>query len=112
VLHALARGYSYGFDIMGATGLPSGTVYPALRRLERQRWINAGVTRRQGRGQPVGAVWAGRGGWAVGAVGGTGRWGRRRGGLLEGAPESDDLAIPLWDVPGGAEGVRTSNTLS
>jgi DNA-binding PadR family transcriptional regulator len=34
VLQALARGYRFGFDIMEATGLPSGTVYPALRRLE------------------------------------------------------------------------------
>jgi DNA-binding PadR family transcriptional regulator len=34
VLHALANGYQYGFDIMDVTGLPSGTVYPALRRLE------------------------------------------------------------------------------
>jgi PadR family transcriptional regulator, regulatory protein PadR len=34
VLQALARGYRFGFDVMDATGLPSGTVYPALRRLE------------------------------------------------------------------------------
>jgi len=34
VLQALARGYRFGFDVMEATGLPSGTVYPALRRLE------------------------------------------------------------------------------
>ena len=34
VMHALARGHKYGFDVMDATGLPSGTVYPALRRLE------------------------------------------------------------------------------
>lgn len=34
-LDALASGYSYGFDIMDVTGLPSGTVYPLLRRLER-----------------------------------------------------------------------------
>ena len=35
VLHALARGLSYGFDIMDETGLASGTIYPALERLER-----------------------------------------------------------------------------
>ena len=35
VLQAIAAGYRYGFDIMDATGLPSGTVYPALRRLDR-----------------------------------------------------------------------------
>lgn len=34
VLQAIARGCRYGFDIIDATGLPSGTVYPALRRLE------------------------------------------------------------------------------
>jgi len=34
VLQAMARGFRFGFDIMDATGLPSGTVYPALRRLE------------------------------------------------------------------------------
>jgi DNA-binding PadR family transcriptional regulator len=34
VLQALAQGYKFGFDVMDVTGLPSGTVYPALRRLE------------------------------------------------------------------------------
>jgi len=34
VLQAVARGHRFGFDIMDVTGLPSGTVYPALRRLE------------------------------------------------------------------------------
>ena len=34
VLQALARGFRYGFDIMEFTALPSGTVYPILRRLE------------------------------------------------------------------------------
>jgi len=34
VLQAISRGSRYGFDIIDATGLPSGTVYPALRRLE------------------------------------------------------------------------------
>jgi len=34
ILQAIANGYQYGFDIMDVTGLPSGTVYPALRRLE------------------------------------------------------------------------------
>jgi PadR family transcriptional regulator PadR len=43
VLMALARQYMYGFDIADVTGLPSGTVYPILRRLEdagllRSRW--------------------------------------------------------------------------
>ena len=34
VLQALAQGHRFGFDIMDATRLPSGTVYPVLRRLE------------------------------------------------------------------------------
>ena len=43
VLHALSKGEAYGFDIMDATGLSSGTVYPILRRLDeagflRGRW--------------------------------------------------------------------------
>jgi DNA-binding PadR family transcriptional regulator len=36
VLRAIATGHRFGFDIMDATSLPSGTVYPALRRLEAQ----------------------------------------------------------------------------
>jgi DNA-binding PadR family transcriptional regulator len=36
VLQALANGHHHGFDIMDATGLPSGTVYPILRRLDRE----------------------------------------------------------------------------
>ena len=34
ILKTVQAGYRYGFDIMETTGLPSGTVYPALRRLE------------------------------------------------------------------------------
>jgi PadR family transcriptional regulator, regulatory protein PadR len=34
ILQAVAGGYRYGFDIIDITGLPGGTVYPALRRLE------------------------------------------------------------------------------
>lgn len=41
ILQAVACGYRYGFDIMEATGLPSGTVYPALRRLERNGWLRS-----------------------------------------------------------------------
>jgi PadR family transcriptional regulator PadR len=36
VLHAVASGTSHGFDIIDATGLPGGTVYPALTRMERE----------------------------------------------------------------------------
>ena len=39
VLQAIAHGCRYGFDIIEATGLPSGTVYPALRRLEGARCL-------------------------------------------------------------------------
>ena len=41
VLQALSRGFHYGFDIMDATGLPSGTVYPILRRLDREGLLNS-----------------------------------------------------------------------
>jgi DNA-binding PadR family transcriptional regulator len=34
ILQALDNGYRYGFEVMTITGLASGTVYPALRRLE------------------------------------------------------------------------------
>jgi DNA-binding PadR family transcriptional regulator len=34
ILQAVDNGYLYGFDIIDMTGLPGGTVYPALRRLE------------------------------------------------------------------------------
>jgi len=46
VLEAIAHGASYGFQIIDETGLPSGTVYPSLRRLE-----SAGLIR---------SVWDGR----------------------------------------------------
>ena len=54
ILHAIARGCRHGFDIMDATGLASGTVYPALRRLEssgrvRSRWEAQAVADREGR---------------------------------------------------------------
>jgi PadR family transcriptional regulator PadR len=34
ILNAVSNGYSFGFDIVDITGMPGGTVYPALRRLE------------------------------------------------------------------------------
>lgn len=36
ILQAIENGFAFGFDIMRVTGLPSGTVYPALRRLENE----------------------------------------------------------------------------
>jgi DNA-binding PadR family transcriptional regulator len=41
VLQSVARGYRHGFDVSRATGLPSGTVYPALRRLEAARLVKS-----------------------------------------------------------------------
>ncbi len=41
VLEAIESGHRYGFDIMDATGVPDGTVYPALRRLEQAGLLEA-----------------------------------------------------------------------
>jgi PadR family transcriptional regulator, regulatory protein PadR len=41
ILQAIATGYVYGYSVMEVTGLPSGTVYPALRRLERDQLIRS-----------------------------------------------------------------------
>lgn len=41
ILRALTLGYRFGLDVMEATGLPSGTVYPALRRLERDKLVKS-----------------------------------------------------------------------
>jgi DNA-binding PadR family transcriptional regulator len=41
ILQAVDAGYIYGFSIMEMTGLPSGTVYPAMRRLERDELIHS-----------------------------------------------------------------------
>lgn len=48
ILQAIHAGYGYGFSIMEVTGLPSGTVYPAMRRLEqtelvRSQWERQGT---------------------------------------------------------------------
>jgi PadR family transcriptional regulator PadR len=47
-------GHRYGFDVMDATGLPDGTVYPILRRLEdkdalRGRWESDQQAHSEGR---------------------------------------------------------------
>ncbi len=42
VLRAVAGGYRYGFDVMEACELPSGTAYPALRRLEKAGLLKSG----------------------------------------------------------------------
>lgn len=41
VLGAISRSVRYGFDIMDDTGLPSGTVYPILGRLERDGYVRS-----------------------------------------------------------------------
>jgi PadR family transcriptional regulator, regulatory protein PadR len=41
VLRAIADGFQYGFDIIDQTQLPSGTVYPALGRLERDGLVTS-----------------------------------------------------------------------
>ncbi|HVB36113.1 MAG TPA: PadR family transcriptional regulator [Candidatus Acidoferrales bacterium] len=41
ILQAIEAGHVYGFSVMETTGLPSGTVYPALRRLEHEGLIRS-----------------------------------------------------------------------
>jgi PadR family transcriptional regulator, regulatory protein PadR len=41
VLQAIEAGDGYGFSVMDITGLPSGTVYPSMRRLERDGLIKS-----------------------------------------------------------------------
>jgi DNA-binding PadR family transcriptional regulator len=41
ILQTVARGSRYGFDIIDRTGLPSGTVYPALSRFERDGYVRS-----------------------------------------------------------------------
>ena len=54
VLHAIADGYRFGFEIIDATGLKSGTVYPVLEKLEgaglvTSTWEDAARARRDKR---------------------------------------------------------------
>ena len=56
VIEAICRGYQFGHEIMEMTGLPSGTVYPMLRRLEtngflRSRWESRSAANREARPQ-------------------------------------------------------------
>ncbi|AXC10896.1 Transcriptional regulator, PadR family [Acidisarcina polymorpha] len=41
ILQAIHAGQVYGFSVMERTGLPSGTVYTALRRMERDGLIHS-----------------------------------------------------------------------
>ena len=54
VLHAVAAGFRFGFDIVDVTGLTAGSVYPALDRLEdlgylRSSWEHAATAQAEGR---------------------------------------------------------------
>ncbi len=54
VLQALLEGHHHGFDIMEATELASGTVYPILRRLDAEglvqsRWERDTIARQEQR---------------------------------------------------------------
>jgi PadR family transcriptional regulator, regulatory protein PadR len=54
ILQAIDSGFVYGFSIMEMTGLPSGTIYPALRRMEedqliRSRWERQAIADREQR---------------------------------------------------------------
>ena len=54
VLQAIAEGARYGFDIADRTGLQTGTVYPALRRLDalgfvRSNWESEKIAHREQR---------------------------------------------------------------
>ena len=56
VLQAIADEHQYGFDIIDVTGLPSGTVYPALSRLERDGYVRSAwedETRAHREGRPA-----------------------------------------------------------
>ncbi len=41
ILKALQEGHRFGLDMMEATGLPSGTVYPTLARLEARKFVQS-----------------------------------------------------------------------
>ena len=54
ILQAIDSGFVYGFSIMEITGLPSGTIYPAMRRMEddqliRSRWERQAIADREQR---------------------------------------------------------------
>jgi len=54
ILQAIDSGFVYGFSIMEMTGLASGTIYPAMRRMEedqliRSRWERQAIADREQR---------------------------------------------------------------
>ena len=50
ILQTIHAGYLYGFNIMETTGLPSGTIYPALRRLEKDALVRGNWEAKEGSG--------------------------------------------------------------
>jgi len=50
ILRTISQGRPYGFEIMDVTGLPSGTVYPALRRLEASGLVRGAWDKRTNKG--------------------------------------------------------------
>jgi PadR family transcriptional regulator len=46
IMRAIRNGYEYGTDIMDRTGLPSGTVYPTLSRLDERGFLHSRWERR------------------------------------------------------------------
>ncbi len=54
LLKAISEGHRFGLDIMEVTGLPSGTVYPTLARMEKRGYLRAAwepeqIAHREGR---------------------------------------------------------------
>lgn len=54
IMQVVSKGYRHGFDVIEQTGIAGGTVYPALRRLERarmlrSRWETAALAHKEGR---------------------------------------------------------------
>ncbi len=97
ILRALADGVRYGLDIMDRTGLPSGTVYPALQRLDRMgyvtaRWEADSVARAEGRPRRRYYRLTGAGAEALGVAI------RRYGSFAEDAPALDGFGAEAGDA--------------
>ncbi len=93
VLQTVVQGYRHGFDVIGVTGLPSGTVYPALRRLEESGFLKSAwedVKLAQDAQRPPRRVLRGHGRWPDGACGGAGPLSTA--GEVGAGPEAADVA--------------------
>jgi len=47
VMRAVRSGFGYGTDIMERTGLPSGTVYPTLSRMDERGYLRSRWEKRE-----------------------------------------------------------------